>query len=300
MSLLAGVLAALVGASLLAGSLPRPWTAGLSVALGLALALGGHSHGAAAHIDRLAHTSRWAGLNAGLKTAGCCVLLILTLCCRTSWPPLGLFVYTALLCMAGGVGVRRYLGLLALPAAFLLLSAAALLWHWAPAPGGLASVPFLGGWLVLDAAGQATARLVVARALGALGCLYWLSLSTPLPEVLEVLRRVHVPGPVLDLAVLIYRYIFVMLDTAARMRVSAASRLGYEGAGRSLRTTGLVYANLLGRSFGRARVCQQAMESRGWEGDIRFLVRKKPVRAAHLIPFAAPAAVMLLALGLGG
>ena len=99
---------------------------------------------------------------------------------------------------------------------------------------------------------------------------------------------------------LIYRYIFVMLDTAARMRVSAASRLGYEGAGRSLRTTGLVYANLLGRSFGRARVCQQAMESRGWEGDIRFLVRKKPVRAAHLIPFAAPAAVMLLALCLGG
>ena len=157
-----------------------------------------------------------------------------------------------------------------------------------------------GGWLVLDAAAQATARLVVARALGALGCLYWLSLSTPLPEVLEVLRRVHVPGPVLDLAVLIYRYIFVMLDTAARMHISAASRLGYEGAGRSLRTTGLVYANLLGRSFGRARVCQQAMESRGWEGDIRFLVRPKPVRAAHLIPFAAPAAAMLLALWLGG
>ena len=127
-----------------------------------------------------------------------------------------------------------------------------------------------------------------------------MSLSTPLPELLAVLRQAHAPALLLDLAVLIYRYIFLMLDTAARMRVAAASRLGYEGAGRSLRTTGLVYANLLGRSFARARACQQAMESRGWEGQIRFLTRRHPVRAGHIALFAAPAAALLAALALGG
>lgn len=299
MSLLTGALAAFVAASLLAGALPRPWPLALALAPGLALALGGHRHGAAS-LDRLARASRWAGMNAALKTAGCCGLLALALCCRTPWPPLGLFAAAAAFCLAGGVGPRRYLGLLALPAAFLLLSAAALLWRWAPAPGGLASVPFFGGWLVLDAASQATARLVVARALGALGCLYALSLSTPLPQVLAALRRAHLPGPVLDLAALVYRYIFLLLDTAARMRAAAASRLGYGGAGRSLRTTGCVYANLLGRGLARARVNQQALESRGWEGEIRFLTPEKPLRPAHLALFAAPAAAMLLALWLGG
>ena len=39
LSLLTGALAALVGWSLLAGSLPRPWPAALALALGLALAL---------------------------------------------------------------------------------------------------------------------------------------------------------------------------------------------------------------------------------------------------------------------
>ncbi|MFQ7002587.1 MAG: cobalt ECF transporter T component CbiQ [Ruthenibacterium lactatiformans] len=180
-------------------------------------------------------------VNPGLKLWCCAALLALCLLARTPWPPLALFFAASALTAAGGVRPRAYLSLLGAPAAFLLLSGIALLWEYASAPGGVANVPFLGGYFVLRAPAQTAARLVMARALGAVGCLYFLSLSTPVPELLDALRRARVPEVVGDLAVLIYRYIFILFATFRSMRDAAASRLGYAGPVRSLRTTGRVY-----------------------------------------------------------
>ena len=185
------------------------------------------------------------------------------------------------------------------PAAFLLLGGIALLWEYASAPGGVANVPFLGGYFVLRAPAQTAARLVMARALGAVGCLYFLSLSTPVPELLDALRRARVPEVVGDLAVLIYRYIFILFATFRSMRDAAASRLGYAGPVRSLRTTGRVYGGLLAHSFRRAQACFDAMESRCYDGGIRFLTREKPVRAPHALVCGALTAGMVLALVCG-
>ena len=138
------LLGSFVAWSLTAGALPGPWPAAASLALGGAL-------------------------------------LLLCLLARTPWPPLALFFAASALTAAGGVRPRAYLSLLGAPATFLLLSGIALLWEYASAPGGVANVPFLGGYFVLRAPAQTAARLVMARALGAVGCLYFLSLSTPVP-----------------------------------------------------------------------------------------------------------------------
>lgn len=139
----------------------------------------------------------------------------------------------------------------------------------------------------------------MTRALGAVGCLYFLSLSTPVPELLDALRRARVPEVVGDLAVLIYRYIFILFATFRSMRDAAASRLGYAGPVRSLRTTGRVYGGLLAHSFQRAQACFDAMESRCYDGGIRFLTREKPVRAPHALVCGALTAGMVLALVCG-
>ena len=150
---------------------------------------------------------------------------------------------------------------------------------------GAAAIPFWGGWLVVTAAAQVRARLVMARALGAVSCLYFLSLSTTMPEILSVLRRAHVPSVMTELAILIYRYIFILLSACHAMRDAAASRLGYSGFRRSIRTTGAVYGNLLAASFRRAGACFDAMESRCYDGEIRFLEREKPVTAPAALLF---------------
>lgn len=158
------LLGSFVAWSLTAGALPGPWPAAASLALGGALLLlHGHTHGAALTVDVLARRSRFLTVNPGLKLWCCAALLALCLLARTPWPPLALFFAASALTAAGGVRPRAYLSLLGAPATFLLLSGIALLWEYASAPGGVANVPFLGGYFVLRAPAQTAARLVMAR-----------------------------------------------------------------------------------------------------------------------------------------
>lgn len=293
MRMITGGLAAFVIFSLCAGAVPTAVAAALGLLVGVGLwALGRHSHGDVLVIDVYARRSRYFAWSPALKAAGCSLLLILCVVSPSPWVPLVLALTLAVLTAAGGgVTLRDYLALFSPPAAFLLLSALVLLWDYSPAREGVAAFPLWRGWLVVTADAQARAGLVTARALGAVSCLYFLSLSTTVPEILSVLRRLHVPQVMTELAILIYRYLFVLLSIHRAMRNAAASRLGYSDFIRSVRTTGAVYGNLLASSFRRAEACFDAMESRCYEGEIRFLRREKPV--------TAPAALLLGGLTLG-
>ena len=302
--MIVAVLAGFVIFSLCAGTLPTAAAAALCVLVGGVLLLfGRHSHGGVLVIDVYARRSRYFEWSPALKTAGCVLLLILCLASASPWIPLTLALVLALLTVCGGgIHLHDYLALLSLPAAFLLLSALALLWDYAPVMDGVLAVHFWNGWLVVTAAAQARARLVIARALGAVSCLYFLSLSTTMPEILSALRQAHVPSVMTELAVLIYRYLFVLLSVCQSMKDAAASRMGYSGLARSIRTTGAVYGNLLAASFRRAGACFDAMESRCYNGELRFLEREKPVTlpAALLFGGLIAGVAVCLMIGSGG
>lgn len=295
--MIAALLAGLVFFSLFAGQLPPVWLAAVCLlAVLLFLLGGGHHHDSVLTMDVYARRSRLCRENAAFKTVGSLCLLFICICSSSPIPPLCLFLFLSVATVAaGGVKLREYLSLLGLPAVFLLLSGLTLLWDFyqkLPKEAVL-SLPLFGGWLAVVPASQWLGMLVLSRALGAVSCLYFLSLSTPLPELLAVLRRAHVPTIVVELAVLIYRYIFILLATFRDMKDSAASRLGYRGLKRSLHTTGLVYGGLLANSFRRAGACFDAMESRCYTGQIAFLTPKKKVTAKVFCLLVLPVLGML-------
>ena len=190
--MLTAVLAGFVLFSLSFGKVSAAGCALLSAAgILLFLCMGNHEHGGVLVIDVYARQSRFFSWNASLKTGGCMILLLLCVLSPSVWPPLFL-------------------------AAILV-------------PAGVLTVPFFHGWLTVTAETQAVSRLVMARALGAVSCLYFLSLSTPLPEILAVIRRAQIPSVISELAILIYRYIFVLLSVYRDMKNTASSRLGYGG-----------------------------------------------------------------------
>ena len=298
---MAAVLADFVLFSLFVGTLPTAAALALCVLAGGALAVfGHHSHGGVLVIDVYARRSRYFAWSPALKTGGCVLLLVLCVASPSPWVPLALALIMAFLTVWGGIRFHDYLALLSLPAAFLLLSGLALLWDYVPVMDGVAAIPLWNGWLVVTAAAQVRARLVMARALGAVSCLYFLSLSTTMPEILSVLRRAHVPSVMTELAVLIYRYLFVLLSAYETMQDAAASRLGYSTFARSIRTTGAVYGNLLAASFRRAGACFDAMESRCYDGEIRFLEREKPVTLPAALLFGGLLAGTAVCMMTGG
>ena len=298
-SFLSGLLGSFVAWSLFAGALARPLPLAAGAAAGLWLSLG-HTHESVSRTERLARTSAFFDVHPALKVWGSCALLFLCLLAATPWPPLVLFAVMSVLICERGRRWHDYRAALTVPALFLAAGALALLWEYSSVPEGSAMIPFFGGWLVLRPAAQCTARLVMARALGALGCLYFIRFTTPVSELLQVLRTALIPETVIDLAVLMYLYIFLLLETHAAMRDAAASRLGFGSFRRDLRTTGILYGNLLAHSFRRAQASFDAMESRCAGGKLLFLTREKPLRAVHLAGFGVLLVGMTAALVCGG
>lgn len=279
------------------GRIPPPALALLCVGIGTALALlGRHRHTQFLTIDVLAQTSRLNKVNPTLKFWTALALMVICVSARS--PVVGVFLTVAMLMLAvciGGLDLHDYVHLLVLPVSFLMISGLALLFEVTPQRTGVLGFPVFGVWLCVGAGAQSHAALVMARALGAVSCLYFLSLTTPMAELIGVLRRMRCPDVLIELMYLIYRYIFILLSMYHTMRDAAASRLGFADSRASVRTTGNLYSNLLSRSYRQASKNFDAMESRCYNTGIRFLENREQVTGAQA---AAAIGVSILTLSL--
>jgi cobalt/nickel transport system permease protein len=172
-----------------------------------------------------------------------------------------------LLAALGRLPPRWFLGRLGAVAGFLLLFAAPL--------------PFLlhgpdAGWplgpVLVSAYGLRVALVLLAKGLAIVTLMLVLLVTAPLDATLKAARALHVPGLVVQLAMLSYRSVFVVADELARLRVALRVR-GYRSrvSRHSYHTIGSVAGTLLVRSYERAERVGQAMRCRGFDGRFRTL-----------------------------
>jgi cobalt/nickel transport system permease protein len=108
---------------------------------------------------------------------------------------------------------------------------------------------------------------LVTRALGAASAMNFLALTTPLVDLLDLFRRWHLPAILVDIMVIIYRFIFVLLESLNTMYMAQDSRLGYQTSyWRVMNSAALLGSHLFMDAFQRSRRLQIALESRGYEG----------------------------------
>ncbi|WJI08896.1 cobalt ECF transporter T component CbiQ [Methanobacterium sp. CWC-01] len=113
--------------------------------------------------------------------------------------------------------------------------------------------------------------LVFARILGGFTCLAFLALTTPMTELFSVLEFFKIPKIVLELAMLMYRYIFLFLDEAINMYHAQETRLGYSSLKKSVKSMGMLGSNLFIRTWLKGEQAYIAMESRCYDGSIKTL-----------------------------
>ena len=114
------------------------------------------------------------------------------------------------------------------------------------------------------------------QALASVSCLYFLSFNTPMPDILNVLRVMRCPRIILELMLLIYRYIFVLLEIASNLRTAQNSRLGNKDYRTSLKSFGALASALFIRAIKKSNALYDAMESRCYDGTIRVLNETYP------------------------
>lgn len=140
------------------------------------------------------------------------------------------------------------------------------------------------GPMRLSPTGLALALLLAAKALAMTTLVLTLAATSPLQETLKAAQALRVPGLLVHLALLTYRYIFVLAGELARLRVALRVR-GYRNRAswHSYRTVGHVAGILVLRSAERAERVGQAMRCRGFNGRFRSLVAFRTTAADVLL-----------------
>lgn len=237
------------------------------------------------NMDYYAYISRLRGVNAKLKVT---VSIIALLCCilaNNIWVSVYVIITMALISVfAGKLPMKKYFSFLMIPIAFMIMGSIAIAIDFSrhPMAGGW-NLPVFSIYFCITRVSLGKALLVIGKALGAVSALYMLTLSTPANEIVLVLRSLHIPKLIIELMNMIYRFIFIMLDTQSKMYQAAQSRLGYVDFRTSVKTFGSTAGNLLIVSLRKANVYYDALESRCYDGELLFLEEEKKVKGIQII-----------------
>nr|WP_202122680.1 cobalt ECF transporter T component CbiQ [Streptomyces sp. BA2] len=234
-------------------------------------------------IDAAAHSSRWRRRHPVDKAVLGLGLTVLAVS-LPPWPGAALVLAAALAVLLGPAGVppRKLWRAYRVPLGFCVT-------------GALTLIVQLGGpegFVTLADGGPARAGgLLLRTSAASLGVLLF-AFTTPMSDLLPRLVKAGVPAPVVDVALVMYRMSFLLLDSMSRIRQAQAARLGHTTRAATWRSLGGLGATAFVRAFDRASRLQAGLAGRGYDGTLRVLVPDARISRS----FVAASAVLLLGL----
>lgn len=229
-------------------------------------------------IDSLAYTNRLRGLPPTHKLSFAMALLLLSLC---SHPVVQLLIsvwLTVCIVVYAGIPGKLYLRLLSLPFGFWLTSLPAFVLNGV----GLDQMQAVQwdvwqGWsinvgsfsLYISQTGLHQVSLLFPRAWASTSCMYFILLTIPFTEILQVLRQLRCPALLTELLLLMYRFIFNLLEIANELWMAQNARCGYRTYRRGLQSLGILVGQLLQRTLENYRQVSLSLAARGFNGEFR-------------------------------
>lgn len=223
-------------------------------------------------IDKLAYSSKLRYKSPFLKSAFAVGALLICVAARS-------FVVSSLVLLLMGcltvfysrTSFSHYCKLMAAPLTFLLLGTIAIAVNYTTEPMDLFSIAVGQHYLAVSHTSAFYAIRLIVVSLASVSCLYFLTLTTPMLDLLLVLKKLHCPWIIIELMMLIYRYIFVLLDMGSAIMTAQNCRLGNRDAKTAINGMGQMLSVLLVRALNKASLLFDAMESRCYDGQIRVL-----------------------------
>jgi cobalt/nickel transport system permease protein len=114
-------------------------------------------------------------------------------------------------------------------------------------------------------------------------------------ELVPVFGRIGVPNILIDLALMIYHFLFVTATTLREMRRAQSWRLGRADYRSRMRALSMLAGGLFIRCIERFRRLESGIESRGYEGRLWVLSPERGVSLAFLSGTIALQAFLLTA-----
>lgn len=227
-------------------------------------------------IDKYAYINHLKNIHPVEKMTMALFPLLFTLIVKDTIVALITFaVMSALTIFGAKIPFSYYLKLLLLPGFFLLSGTLSILISFARRdtviPNILWSAKFENWQIFITASNVNTVVSLVFVVFSSISCLYFLTLTTPVHDILQVIRKLKVPQLLIEITEITYRFIFVFLETALKIYQAQNSRLGYRTARLWIHSLSMLISSLFISVFQRARELTIAMDSRGYREDMMYI-----------------------------
>jgi cobalt/nickel transport system permease protein len=238
------------------------------------------------HLNDIAFTNHWRHRNPWEKVlfgGGFLAVALLI-------PPMpGAIVIAVIVSLAAIAGARipaaSWLTVLSIPVSFALITAV----------GILIEIGGPGAPIAIDWKGVPMAVGLLLRSIAAISCLAFIGWTTPLMELIPVFGRIGIPNVLIDLALMIYHFLFVTATTVKEMRRAQSWRLGRADYRSRLRALSMLAGGLFIRCIDRFRRLENGIESRGYEGRLWVLAPEHAASFAFIGGTVALQAALLAA-----
>jgi cobalt/nickel transport system permease protein len=242
--------------------------------------------------EQSAYANRWRQVSPVAK--GCFSLCGMIAAFAAGTPRAAMLVAVILAAatvIGAGIPLLRYLRVAAPPLIFLAASGLSLLF----------SLDFGGSTHGVSLHLADTELLHIAqtscRSLACLAALLFLALTTPITDIISLLRRCKLPETLLDLMTLCYRTLFVLSEAIHETITAQSARLGYTTLSISLRSLGVLISNLIVQVWQRSLALHTAAQSRNNDGALHFL-ENRYINSRRNLSIALISGVLMIAASL--
>lgn len=171
----------------------------------------------------------------------------------------------------GKVSLSAYKNMMLAPAAFLFMGTLAILFDVTSVKQDLINIPIGSMYISSSVNNLITVSRLIIVAISSVACLYFLSSTTPMTDIILVLNKLRCPAILVELMMLIYRFIFVIGDVATTITQAQESRLSNISRRRHIKAIGQMLSVLLIRAIDKSNKLYNSMEARCYDGRIRVL-----------------------------
>lgn len=206
-------------------------------------------------------------------------VLIINLFANSPIMPIFILIFCSILTVyLAGIPKKFYLTFLLVPFIFAFISVLFMAFFFGTGPQ-IWSLGIFGWGITAD--GFNRGILVFFKVMGGFAALAFLITTTPMNRIFAIFDEIHLPKEFTDLAILMYRYIFLFLDVTDTMYNSQKTRLGYSSYYSWMRCLGQLAGMVFIRTWEQGETSYKALASRGYKGELNFIKNSESI---HDIP----------------
>jgi cobalt/nickel transport system permease protein len=235
-------------------------------------------------LEDVAQTNNLRMINTDIKLFTGLGAIILCLLSTSCVAPLFIAVILSLsLLLLARIPMQLYGELFLVPLLFTLMSVIVIIllsggnepyWSWNPY-----------SWLSLSITKESinSGIFILFRVVGGTTALLFIALTTPMTDLFVVMRRIRIPETVVDLAMIIYRTIFLIMDQLALTYRAQVMRLGYGSFRESITSFSTLCGSAFIASWDSGEDLIRAMDARCYDGRFAQLGDIRPIEMLPLI-----------------